>query len=556
MRFRRFAPIFLAAGLTVAIVAPAPAGPRSDAKWTEYYIPSGDGITTLHADVLRPKGISPKKKTPVIMTVSPYVNHSGQTVDYDPTAEGPSERFYDFLDLSNILKRGYTYVMVDLPGTGGSGGCNDWGGPIEQGAVKTAVEWAAKQPWSTGKVGLIGKSYDGWTGLMGMAQKPKGLAAVVSMEPVFSGYRYLYMNGVRFLNSVATPALFQAIDAKPGSLRDDPQYHASGVPQPWCYGVNMAMQQQDEESSAFWAARNLLKLAKRSKTPLFLTQGFLETNTKPDGAFDFFNSLRGPNRAWFGQFDHVRGWEKAGDNFLMGRKVFVPEMMRFFDRHVKGVSRKKAPVHKDPNVAVQDNFGRYRGEKAWPPPDSRTRWSKLRVGTYADNARNRGSGTSGGNGVWTFSQRLRHDVWLAGEPVLKVSADALPRANLVGNLYDVAKNGRATLVSRGAFLLRQNKAAFDLYGQDWVFEKSHRLGILLSGANAEWWTHIPTGGNVTVEKAQIGLPFLKHKRTRFLDGRTTTRLSEHKTNAFVTVSRKTIKENDKKLNLPPRLTPR
>jgi uncharacterized protein len=554
MRMRRFAPILLAAALTAGLALPSPAAPRSDAKWSEYYIPSGDGITTLHADVLRPKGIAPKKKTPVIMTVSPYTNHSGQTVDYDPTAEGPSERFYDFLDLSNILKKGYTYVMVDLPGNGGSGGCNDWGGPVEQGAVKTAVEWAAKQPWSTGKVGLIGKSYDGWTGLMGMAQKPKGLAAVVAQEPVYSGYRYLYMNGVRFLNSVATPALFQAIDAKPGSFQDSPQYHASGAPQVWCYGVNVALQQQDEESSDFWAERNLLRLAKKSKTPLFLTQGFLEQNTKPDAAFDFFNSLRGPNRAWFGQFDHVRGWEKEGENYLMGRKVFVSEMMDFFDRHVKGLSRKKAPTHKDPNVAVQDNLGRYRGEKAWPPRDSRTRWSKIRTGSYADDGLNRGSGTSGGNGVWTFSQKLRHDAWLAGEPVLEVSVDAFPRANLVGNIYDVSKTGRATLVSRGAFLLRGSKASFELYGQDWVFEKGHRLGVLISGANAEWWTHIPTSSEVTVNKAKIGLPFLKFKRTKFLDGGVTTRLREHMGTAFVSVGKSTIKRSDKKLNLPPRLT--
>jgi hypothetical protein len=31
-----------------------------------------------------------------------------------------------------------------------------------------AVEWAADQPWSTGKVGMYGKSYDGATGLLGV----------------------------------------------------------------------------------------------------------------------------------------------------------------------------------------------------------------------------------------------------------------------------------------------------------------------------------------------------------------------------------------------------
>ena len=105
------------------------------------------------------------------------------------------------------MQRGYTYVMVDLRGFGGSSGCLDWGGPGEQSDVRAAVEWAASQPWSTGHVGMYGKSYDGVTGLMGVALKPAGLDAVVSQEPVYDMYRYLYSNRVRFSNSFLTPAL-------------------------------------------------------------------------------------------------------------------------------------------------------------------------------------------------------------------------------------------------------------------------------------------------------------------------------------------------------------
>ena len=48
------------------------------------------------------------------------------------------------------MERGYTFVMVDLRGFGGSSGCLDWGGPGEQADVVEAVKWAASQPWSTG----------------------------------------------------------------------------------------------------------------------------------------------------------------------------------------------------------------------------------------------------------------------------------------------------------------------------------------------------------------------------------------------------------------------
>ena len=95
------------------------------------------------------------------------------------------------------MERGYTYVMVDLRGFGGSTGCLDWGGPGEQSDVVKAVGWAATQPWSTGKVGMYGKSYDGVTGLIGVNRRPAGLEAVVSQEPVYDLYRYLYGDGMR-----------------------------------------------------------------------------------------------------------------------------------------------------------------------------------------------------------------------------------------------------------------------------------------------------------------------------------------------------------------------
>lgn len=559
----RAVPLALALVLT-SIVALAPdssaAPPPKNAKWSQHYFPSMDGVTMLHADVLRPKGLSDKEKTPVILTVSPYTNHSGQTTDFDPTAEGPSERFYDFLEVSDIIDRGYTYVMVDLPGTGGSSGCNDWGGMREQGAVKAAVEWAASQPWSTGSVGMMGKSYDGWTGLMAMAQKPKGLAAVVSMEPVYSGYRYLYNNGVRFSNSYGTPASFQVIDAKPGTVNDGPEYHAYGAPQLWCYGVNYGLQQLDEEDSFFWAERNLLPPTKGSKTPLFLTQGFLETNTKPDAAFDFFNGLGGKhNRAWFGQFDHYRGWELDEEGtFQTGRKVFAAEMMRFFDRHVKGLSRSRAATHKDAPVAVQDNLGRYRSEPSWPPPDSKLFWSNLNKGSYSDDGSNDASGSSAGHGIWTISQPLPYDAWLAGEPKVKLSIDAVPRSNAVANVYDLAPNGKATVISRGTMLVRgagEQDISFELYGQDWLLKKGHRLGVLISGANSDWWVHIPTTTDVTVVKAKIGLPFLRKMRTDrdFLDGKSTPTLNSYLKDERTQVAAGTIKDSDSKFRLPGRL---
>jgi uncharacterized protein len=542
---KRRAAIAAIALVLAALPHVAAALPRGDADHSEAYIATDDPLTTLHAEVLRPSGIG-KAKTPVIMTVSPYFTEGIVTAG--------SERFYDFLDLTQILTKGYTYVAVDLPGYGGSSGCNDWGGVREQGAVKAAVEWAASRPWSTGRVGLLGKSYDAWTGLMGIARQPKGLAAVVAMEPVYAGYRYLYNNGVRFANSVGTPLLFQAYDAEPGFPTQPPNYIVNGSPQFWCYAPNFALQQSDDPDSAFWMERDLLPALRGKKTPLFLTQGFLETNTKPDAAFAAFNSLAGPKRAWFGQFDHVRGWEKQGARFQTGRSVFIKELMRFLDHYVKGMPFSQAPVDRDAPVAVQDNGGRYRAELRWPPRDVARLWSSLNGGRYIDDGTNAATGDGSGNGVWSFSQALPYDVWMSGEPVLDVTVDApAPRSNLVGDTYDVAPSGRATLISRGAHLLRgfgRQHATLKLYGQDWLIRKGHRVGVLVTGANAEWWVHVPTGTPVSVLSAKIRLPFLTRDRVVFLDGVKTPRLEEHLGSAFLDVDPSTIHDASRTFRLP------
>lgn len=552
-RTRRWLTVVLVGLLVVPLLA---AGPHEDASsYSEYYFPSSDGINTLHADVLRPAGVAADEPTPVVLTVSPYVNHSGSLPIppyYDPAAEGPNGRFYDFLDLSGALEQGYTYVMVDLPGFGGSSGCNDWGGIREQTAVKDAVEWAASQEWSTGRVAMLGKSYDAWTGLMGIDERPRGLAAVVSMEPVYSGYRYLYNNGVRFLNSVLTPAIFQAVDAQPGSLTDDARYHANGAPQAWCYGLNVALQQQDDPDANFWVARDLLRTTAGLDTPLFLTQGFLETNTKPDAAFDYFNGLDGDdNRAWFGQFDHVRGWEKTDDGtrYHTGRDTFVTEVMRFLDEHLKGIE----PDVEHPAVAVQDNLGRYRGEANWPPTDSQTYQTALRVGTYTDDGRGPDTSTKG---LWSISAPLPYDVWLAGEPTVTASVAGAPRANIVANLYDIGPDGTATVVSRGTRLVREGtgKASFELYGQDWVLQAGHRIGVRITDANSDWWSHVGTQAPVAVTEATATLPFLTYQRSQFLEGGSTPRLEQHLASQTVALSDELIASSQTDFALPRPLT--
>ena len=529
------------------------------ATWSQAFIHEKDG-TKLHADVLRPKGLPANAKTPVIVSIGPYFNHSGQTgasgpvesTPFDPAASpGPSTRFYDFETGGDLFKKGYTYVMVDLRGFGGSTGCLDWGGPGEQADVKAAVEWAATQPWSTGKVGMYGKSYDAVTGLIGENLQPKGLAAVVAQEPVYDLYRYLYMNRVRFVNSVATPALYDAIAGTPGTASDTLAYNTDALndtARPGCPVFNHDDQQDPNHDAAYWKPRNFIAGAKNGRTPLFMTQGFIENNTKPDGAWDYFNAVKAPKRAWFGQWEHVRGNDRdATGRLRMGRAGWFKEVMHFYDHYLKGASA-RSTIGKDPKYAVESSDGKWRAETSWPPKDARKLTGALNPGTYIDHGQNNGTtqiNPPTGDGVWTFSPAFKHTVHYAGVPHVKVRTQAAAAdGNLVVDAYDLDAKGNATLISRGAYLLNAGttNASYDLYGNDWILPAGHRLGVLVTSSNAEWWAHVPTGQPITVTSASITLGYASCARPRTIQGRSSIFLDDYKTVSPFPVDPTTIKQ--------------
>jgi predicted acyl esterase len=518
MRLRAAIAIGVAA-LAAALpsTAAAAADPANGYDWTEAYIPTADPTVELHADVLRPKGLPADAKTPVIMTVSPYLNHAGETIadPYDPTRSGPQVYYTEFNEIGRPWARGYTVVLVDLRGFGGSSGCNDFGGPGEQSDVKTAVEWAADQPWSTGKVGLFGKSYDGWTVVMGLATAPRGLAAAVPLAPIIDGYRTLYSNGLHYGPGWwATPAVYQAQDAMPGTINDTPDYwaHIALGTNPACHVSQIALQnglQDKDDPLGFWAARDLVARARTSTVPTFWEHGFLDINAKPDNFLDVMSGEQGPVRGWFGQWPHDRPNKE-----LIGRDGYYLETMRFFDRYLKGET-----VADDPAFRVQDNLGRWRTEEQWPPADAARFSMPVRSGGFTDtpdNSAENGAilGTPG-HGTWTFSQPLPYPVHLSGVPKISVDATTTgPRTNLVALLYDLDAAGKATLITRGAFAVKQSgTVGFDLFPQDWRLLTGHRLGLLISGSDESLWNPVHSLMSATVTGGSLSLPALGHART-------------------------------------------
>lgn len=536
----------LRAGLAIAFAlsfvwaSPVPAraaDPPAGAAWYETYIDTPDG-QRLHTDVLRPKGYDEHDKTPIVLIVSPYL---GMT---SPTEEpGPSNRFYDFIEGAKVFDRGYSVVMVSLRGTGGSSGCLDILGPGEQTDVETAVEWSATQPWSTGRVGMYGKSYDANTGVVGAALQPKGLAAVVAQQIVPDRYRGSYSERVRYLQSFAYPSASYGAGGEGNfSTESDEEYIVNSVSNSADCQAGLVGHYDENPDSEFWRVRDFVEKAKGSTVPTFMTVGYLDANTNPGGgAVDFFNALAGPKRMWIGWWDHVRGNDKVGNRLAMGRAGFFDEVMRFYDHYVKQVPRSNAPTHEDPVVAAQTSDGTWRSETQWPPRDAKDLAAPLLPGTYTDDARNLGSrdlaagpgglGWNGGpfttgHGSWTFSPALRYDAHLVGTPRAKLEVgSAVPRANIAVNVYDVAPDGSATMITRGAALLESaGRREVVMYPTDWIFSRGHRIGVLVSGANAEAYMHFPTFAEVTLDGGTVHLPFLVQRRTKSIQGEPAPRL--------------------------------
>ena len=557
------------AGLTVAPATAADAPPG--ATWSETYISTPDG-EKLHTDVLRPAGLTAQDRTPVILVVSPYIGDVG-----------PSNRFYDFFNGAKVFDRGYSVVMVSLRGTGGSSGCLDILGPGEQTDVVTAVEWAASQPWSTGKVGMYGKSYDGNTGVVGAALRPVGLAAVVAQEIAPDRYRGSYNDRVRLFQSVAYPTATYGVGAEQQVGPDnDPEYIANSVSHSADCQAGLAEHYLDDENSAFWRSRDFVERAKGSTVPMFITAGYLDNPTNIGaGAIDMFNALAGPKQMWVGWWDHVRGNDTAKGNgtictaaettcrLAMGRAGFYDEVMRFYDRHLKGL-----PVGSDdPVIAAQGSDGTWRSEQSFPPADATDLTSSLRSGTYADDNRTEGSNDGGfapggagtnlqptlGTGAWTFSPPLAHRAQVVGMPTAAINVTPkAPRTNLVVDIYDVDEAGKATLITRGAGMVdAPGTKRVQLWPTDWTFEPGHRVGVLITGANADAYMHVPTQTTVTVVGGTASLPFVRYERPADLQGDSNPRLEAYRRSAPFTVPSATITErtsND--FALPGALQPR
>ncbi len=163
-----------------------------------------DGVV-LRCDIFRPVK---RGRFPVLLSYGPYGKwlhfEDGYNTAWDRMAEkhpdvmaGSSNKYqsWEVCDPEKWVPDGYAIVRVDSRGCGRSPGYLEHWSPRETQDFANCIEWAGKQPWSNGKVGLSGISYYAINQWQVAALQPKHLAAICVWEGFADFYRELSHNG-------------------------------------------------------------------------------------------------------------------------------------------------------------------------------------------------------------------------------------------------------------------------------------------------------------------------------------------------------------------------
>lgn len=165
-------------------------------------IPVRDG-TRLRCDIYRP---DKPGRYPVIMAFAPYPRRVGAGVMPGVDDNGGVGTRYWYFEQANPeywVPRGYVYISVSTRGYGGSEGITNALSYFEARDYYDAVEWAAVQPWSTGRIGLYGISYYAMSQYWVAGLRPPHLSAIVPWEGLLDPYRDIgYRGGIPCLFGV------------------------------------------------------------------------------------------------------------------------------------------------------------------------------------------------------------------------------------------------------------------------------------------------------------------------------------------------------------------
>ncbi|WP_395672903.1 CocE/NonD family hydrolase [Phenylobacterium sp.] len=307
-----------------------PAGPPGKPFWAQRltgYLKTRDG-EDLRYSVILPKGKGP---FPVIMRYSGYDDSALGGKSYlqrNGLTGGGADRM--------LVEAGYAVIGVNRRATGCSTGSTfDWHHPLYGQDGHDAVEWAAAQPWSTGNVGMYGSSWVGMSQLWTASTRPPHLRAIAPAVVIADPRADSYAPG-----GVPQPTMITG-------------WGSTYVPGRW-QTIRADAEAENDTRCLQQLEKNLKTLEAGSPGRLVLAHPFRDAHLEeraPARRVDRINvpvlsitayqdeatTSRGGYYQW--NVDPKLMWmiDTNGGHGAAGSLVYRRQMLKFFDRYVKGV---------------------------------------------------------------------------------------------------------------------------------------------------------------------------------------------------------------------------
>ncbi|HET9904484.1 MAG TPA: CocE/NonD family hydrolase [Xanthobacteraceae bacterium] len=395
-----------------------------------------DGLV-LRADIFRPVK---KGRYPVLLSYGPYGKWLHFADGYKTAWERMEEKHPDVMagtsnkyaswevcDPEKWVPHGYVCVRVDSRGCGRSPGYVEHFSPRETKDFYNCIEWAGKQPWSNGKVGLTGISYYAVNQWQVAALQPKHLAAMCVWEGFADFYREISHNGGIY-NTFAQNWYDMQVKSVQHGLGT--RGHRSRMNGDWVSGPETLTEEElganrydlgkeyfeHPLDDKYWKA--LTPDLTKIKTPLLSAANWGGQPLHPRGNYEGF--MRASSKQKWLEVHGIEHWTHYYTDYGVNLQ------RRFFDFFLKGI---KNGWDKQPrvqlNVRYPGEIFKLRHEDDWPIP--RTQWTKFHLATdrqkltrEAPKGEARVTFDAMGDGVTFLTDPLKEETEICGPMAVKL----------------------------------------------------------------------------------------------------------------------------------------
>jgi predicted acyl esterase len=353
-------------------------------------IPMRDGAR-LRANIYRPDGAG---QFPVLMTFGPYGkdvplrefmqeawDRLNQTYPEILAASSCKHLVFERPDPEVWVPHGYVVIAVDSRGAGKSPGRLDPNSPAEFRDFYDAIEWAAAQPWSSGKVGLLGISYYAAGQWFVAAMRPPHLAAMLPWQGTYDFYRDRTRQDGIFASGFLKRWWARSVLRNQHGNAESP-YHDIYTGERTTGAAALSADHLAQNRASYLEdvlAHPLNDAFYHERTPDLAKIDVPALVVANWGGLGLH--LRGTIRGWMGLGSRQK-WLKVQSGsyfhtFLQPKNVALQR--RFFDRWLKGVDN---GFENEPRVEVEirapgDSVKRVAESDAWPLPQ--TQWTRLHL---------------------------------------------------------------------------------------------------------------------------------------------------------------------------------